>query len=203
MTRFFLIRHATNPSVGQRLVGRSAGVHLNAEGQDQARSLAERLTPVPLAAVYSSPLERARETADPIARRHGIDVRVLDGLQEYEFGSFTGKTFEELAPLPEWKRFNEFRSASRVPGGELMVDVVARMVTSLETIRHQQPTGIVAVVSHGDPLRALLMHFLGMPLDLIHRIEIEPASVSVLDLEVYGAQVRCLNHRHALAEYAR
>jgi probable phosphoglycerate mutase len=202
MTRFFLIRHATNPSVGKRLVGRSAGVHLNPEGQGQARALAERLATLPIAAVYASPLERARETAQPIADSHRLAVRVLEGLNECEFGSLTGMTFEELAALSAWKHWNDFRSSARVPGGELLVEVVARMVNSLETMRQEQPAGSVVAVSHGDPLRALLMHYLGMPLDLIHRIELEPASVSVLDLDAHGATIRCLNHLESLGAYA-
>src|SRR5687767_14830086 len=103
MTRFLLIRHATNPTVGKLLAGRSPGVHLDAQGLEQARSLSQRLLELPLAAVYASPLERARETAAPIAAAQGLEVRVIDRLHEFDFGRWTGKGYEEVARETEWK----------------------------------------------------------------------------------------------------
>jgi probable phosphomutase (TIGR03848 family) len=203
VTRFLLVRHATNPTVGKLLAGRSPGVHLDSTGLQQAQALAQRLRELPLAAVYASPLERARQTAAPIAQAHGLDVRILEGLHEFDFGSWTGKRFDELSLEPAWKDFNEFRSATRVPGGEVILEVLSRMVASLEPMRREHPNGVVALVSHGDPLRALLTYFLGMPLDLIQRIELAPASVSILDLADYGARVLCLNYLGSLSEYAK
>jgi len=195
MTTFLLIRHALCAPVGKSIAGRGPGVHLNEAGKQQALALAERLSRVPLAALYSSPLERAIETAQPIASRKGLEILPAPGFNEVDFGQWTGKTIAELEPLPEWRRFNEFRSASRIPGGENMAEVLSRCLGELEELRqrHEQPGTLVAVVSHGDVLRMLVTHALGMPADFIHRIELSPASVTVLEVEDYGPRLLLLN----------
>jgi probable phosphoglycerate mutase len=145
--------------------------------------------------VYSSPLERARETAACIAQHHGMEVEIAPGLTEIDFGNWTGRTLADLAQLNEWKAFNSFRSGTRPPGGESAAEVLARALSELERLIKVHPTSedVVALVSHGDVLRALVAHFLGMPMDLYHRLELSPASVSVLRLEVYGPQLLLLN----------
>jgi probable phosphoglycerate mutase len=168
---------------------------LNAEGQLQAEELCRRLGDLAISAVYSSPLERALETAAPIAAQQGIPVVEAAGLTEIDFGSWTGKTLQELDRLPEWKDFNIHRSGTRVPGGEGMTDVLARALNEVNRIRaeHDTPEALVTLVSHGDVLRALLAHFLGVPLDLFQRIEISPGSVSVVTVENHGPRVLLLN----------
>lgn len=194
MTTFLLVRHALCDVVGAAIAGRSPGVHLNAEGRAQADALAARLETAGLAAVYSSPLERARETAAPIARRAALDVSVADGLNEVDFGEWTGRTLRELDEAPGWKAFNTFRSGTPIPGGTTMAEVQARIVGELERIRRGHPNGRVAVVSHGDVLRAAVAYFIGVPIDLFQRLEIAPASVSGLALEPWGARLLFLNH---------
>src|SRR4051812_48846594 len=195
MTTFLLIRHALCDPVGRLISGRRAGVHLNDSGKQQAQKLAERLSQLSLAALYSSPLERAIETAQPIAARNRLEILPAPGFNEVDFGSWTGKTIAELEPLPEWRRFNEFRSAGRIPGGENMAEVLSRCLGELEQLRkrHAQPGTLVAVVSHGDVLRMLVTHALGMPSDFIHRIELSPASVTVLEIEDHGPRLLLLN----------
>ena len=157
--------------------------------------MAERLSQLPLAALYSSPLERAIETAHPIGLRHRLETLPAPGFNEVDFGDWTGKTIAELEPLPEWRSFNKFRSGSRIPGGENMAEVLSRSLGELEQLRkrHAQAGTLVAVVSHGDVLRMLITHALGMPSDFIHRIELSPASVSVLQVEDYGPRLLLLN----------
>jgi probable phosphomutase (TIGR03848 family) len=193
MTTFLLIRHGATDAIGKRLVSRSPHVMLNAEGRAQVAELAQRLASLPIAAVYSSPLERARATAEPIARAHQLEVRVNEALHEFEFGSWTGKSLEELAGLPEWQAFNQYRSLTRAPGGESMLEVQLRMVGLLEELTRTHAQALVALVSHGDPLRALLAYYLGVPLDLFQRIEIQPASASVITLGQQGARVLRMN----------
>jgi len=195
MTTFLLIRHALCDPVGRSIAGRQPGVHLNEAGKQQALALAERLSRVPLAALYAGPLERALETAQAIGSRNGLEIRPAPGFNEVDFGEWTGKTIAELEPLPEWRRFNEFRSGSRIPGGENMAEVLSRSLGELEQLRkrHSQPGTVVAVVSHGDVLRMLVTHALGMPADFIHRIELSPASVTVLEVEDYGPRLLLLN----------
>jgi probable phosphomutase (TIGR03848 family) len=193
MTTFFLVRHATTDAVGRRLTGRLPGVELNEQGRNEARALAARLSGVELAAIYTSPLERAQSTAQAIAHGRGLAPEVLLGLQEMDFGTWTGKTLHELAGAPDWQHFNSFRSGTRAPNGESMLEAQVRMVAALEQLREKHGNSRVALVSHGDPLRALLMHYLGTPLDLVHRIEVSPASLSVLELENHGVRLLRIN----------
>jgi probable phosphomutase (TIGR03848 family) len=193
MTTFLLIRHGDNDSLGHKLVGWTPGIHLNARGRAQSERLAERLSRAGVRAIYSSPLERARETAEPLARRLGIEVRVLEEIGEIRLGEWTGRTFEELRQDPRWRQVNAFRSGARIPGGETMLEVEQRMAAALEQMRAAHPGEVVVVVTHGDPIRAILCHYLGMPLDLMHRLEIAPASVSVLRLGDDWAQAPRIN----------
>lgn len=193
MTKLLLIRHALTDSVGQRLSGRTPSVPLNAEGQAQAQKLAERLAPVPLAAIYSSPLERALQTAAPLAQRHQLEPIVSEDFLEIDFGHWTNRTFQGLAGEPEFQRFNSFRSHTRIPGGELMLEAQARTVAGLGRLCAQHPGATVAVVSHADLLKAAVAYYAGIPLDLFQRLEISPASVSGLEIFEETAQILFLN----------
>jgi probable phosphomutase (TIGR03848 family) len=195
MTTFLLIRHALCDPIGRSISGRQPGIHLNHEGKRQAEQLAERLEELPLTALCSSPLERAQETAQAVAARQGLKVQTLEGLQEIDFGSWTGKTLAELDPLPDWRAFNSFRSGSRIPGGENMAEVLSRVLRELDRLRqrHPAPGALVGVVSHGDVLRVLLAHALGVSLDLMQRLELSPASVSIVAVEDYGPRVLLVN----------
>ncbi len=193
MTTFLLIRHGDNDSLGHRLAGWTPGIHLNARGRAQAERLAERLSRAGVRAIYSSPLERARETAEPLGQRLGIEVRILEAIGEIRMGEWTGRTFDELQRDPRWRQVNAFRSGARIPGGETMLEVEQRMAAALEQMRREHPGEVVVVVTHGDPIRAILCHYLGIPLDLMHRLEIAPASVSVVKLGEDWAQAPRIN----------
>jgi broad specificity phosphatase PhoE len=193
MTIFALIRHAEHALVGHTIVGRAPGVRLSPGGSRQAERLAERLESSSIRALYSSPLERARETAAAIAGRLRLEVAVAKELDEIEFGAWTNRTLAELRDLEEWRRFNFFRSGSAIPNGETMVEVQSRMLRLLERLRGTHPDRVVALVSHGDVIKATLAHYLGVPLDLFHRIEISPASVSIVRVESFGAEVLLVN----------
>jgi probable phosphoglycerate mutase len=182
MTRFLLVRHGMTDAVDAYLAGTAPGVHLNAAGRAQVEELAWRLNQVPIAAIASSPLERAVETAKPIARDHGLDVQLLPALNEVEIGEWTGKRLEELGGDPRWLEYNTSRSTTGPPGGELMIDVQHRAVTALVELSRRYLSGTVAVISHGDVLRAILLFALGMPIDSWYRLEVAPARVSVVIL---------------------
>ena len=182
MTELLLIRHGLCDAIGRTIVGRSAGVSLNAVGVRQAEDLADRLKLLPIAAVYSSPMERTWETAAPLAGRLNLPVRLAAGLNELDFGAWTGRTLDSLKGEPDWTRFNTQRGSTRIPGGETMDEVVARSGAELARIAAEHPVGLVAAVSHGDVIRALLAHYAGMPLDLMLRLEVAPASVSAVRL---------------------
>ena len=191
MSTFYLIRHGTNDLVGHTLAGWTPGVHLNHEGEQQARALADKLAPARFGQIISSPLERAQETAHPLAKRTGLEIRTEASFGEVNFGDWTGKTVAEISSDPQWIQWNAFRSGARVPNGESMTEVQARAVNALMGLRGEDQT--IAIFSHGDVIRAILLHFLGMPLDFIHRIEISPASHSILKVYENTAQVRAMN----------
>lgn len=198
MTTFLLIRHGLTDLVDRAISGWMPGVHLNETGRGQALGLAERLARAPIAAIYSSPLERARETAEPLAERLGLEIRLLDELGEIRFGEWTGRTLDELSGEPLWQRFNALRSLTRVPGGELMLETRTRVIEALARLRRAQANELIAVVSHGDVIRAAVTYYAGVPLDLFQRIEIGPASVSVVEVSEYGPRLLRLNDTGSL-----
>ncbi len=193
MTTFLLIRHAAPDLVADTLAGRLPGIHLSTQGEKQARHLAERLAALPICAVYSSPLERALQTAQPLAASLHLDVHCCEALADIDFGEWSGKRFEDLSTDPRWRHWNEFRSGSPLPNGGLMLEVQVRAILALEEIRRQHTDQVVALVSHGDVIKAAVAYYLGTPLDLFQRIEISPASISVLAIYDWGARVIRLN----------
>ena len=193
MTTFALIRHASHVLLGHTIVGRLPGVQLSARGLREAEALASRLEGWPIQALYSSPLERARATAAAIADRLRLEVQAADELNEIDYGAWTNRTLADVREIPEWRRFNLFRSGSRIPGGESMVEVQERMLRLIERLCCAHPEQTVALVSHGDVIKAALAYFLGVPLDLFGRIELSPASLSVIRVEPHGPQVLLIN----------
>jgi probable phosphomutase (TIGR03848 family) len=193
MTTLAFIRHAAYDGVGSTIMGRSPGVALSPEGAEAAEELAERLAGSSVWAIYSSPLERARQTAAAIGARLRLDVRIADELNEIDFGDWTVRTVIELHDSEEWRRFNLFRSGSRTPNGEAMIEVQARMLRLIERVCTVHPAETVALVSHGDVIKAVLAYYLGVPLDLFQRIEISQASVSIVRVERYGPRVLLVN----------
>ena len=193
MTTFLLIRHGETDANGKWLAGWTPGLHLNARGRRQAEYLAEVLATPVITAVYTSPLERALETAEPIARRHGLSPRPVQDLGELLFGDWEGMSFVELDGREDWRRFNTCRGNVRPPGGELMMESQVRMARQLECLAKRHPHEQIGLVSHGDPLRSLIAYCLGIPLDLMLRFEISPGSLSVVQSEPWGACVLSLN----------
>ncbi|MCU1504204.1 MAG: Phosphoglycerate mutase [Ilumatobacteraceae bacterium] len=200
MTTFLLIRHGVHELGGDRIAGRLPGVHLSAEGRAQAEQLVARLDGVPIDAVHASPMERTRETASPLARARALELELCEDLLEIDYGEWTGCHLDALGDDVRWRRWNSFRSGHRVPSGESMVEVQTRAAALVQRLSAQQPDGHIALVSHGDVIKALVAQYVGAPLDLFQRIEISPASVTVLVVEELGPWVVCVNHTDRLAE---
>lgn len=180
MTTLLLLRHGDTDALGKLLAGWQSGWTLNNSGRQQVKALAETLSKSPVRAIYSSPLERAYETADGIATPHGIRPVVREELGEIRFGDWEGRTFDDLAHDPEWLHFNVARSTVRPPNGELLIEVQARMIREANHIRELHEGDTVVIVSHADPIRALLAYYLGSPLDLLSRFTISPASITAI-----------------------
>jgi broad specificity phosphatase PhoE len=196
MTRLILIRHATDCSQ-DRLAGRNVDVHLSADGKVQGERLAHGLRQQRIGRIYSSPQPRARETARFLAELFGETVRIAPENDEIDFGAWTGRTFEELREIAQWREFNLARSCTRIPNGDLMVEVQAGVI---ERLCGCHPTITLALVSHADVIRVALAHCLGMPLDLLLRLEVSPASISIVVMERYGPRVLCINNMGELGD---
>ena len=153
MPTVLLIRHGENEYVKKgRLAGRLAGVHLNDRGRTQSEALAKNLGPAPIKAVYSSPLDRTLETAQPLADARGLGVESRDGLGETRYGEWTGRSLKELKDEDLWPVVQVYPGGARFPGGESMRETQARIVAELDAIRDAHPGQTVAVVSHSDPI---------------------------------------------------
>jgi broad specificity phosphatase PhoE len=197
MTTFLLIRHGLTDAVNHYLAGVAPGIRLNGIGRTQVARLVERLHDIRLTAIVSSPLERTRETADAIGRDHGLAVQTAPAFLEYDVGAWTGTSFRDLDANESWQRFNTVRSVTRPERGELMLDVQHRSVSALLNLRTQYPEGIVAIVSHGDVIRAVLLFALGMPIDFYHRLEILPARITIIEVSAEPPRVLQVNGDNA------
>jgi probable phosphoglycerate mutase len=197
MIRILLIRHGHTDMLGKVLYGRLGGVHLSEKGKLETGRLASALRErYRIEDIVSSPMDRARETAEAIAAALGSQVIFDEDLQELDFGDWMGKSFTQLMADERWKLYNRSRSLNSAPRGEYMLQVQLRAWIALERVmtRHRnQAETTVAIVSHGDVVRALLMLFLGMPLDYIHRLEISTASVSEVMMDGAHPQVIAVN----------
>ena len=191
MADFLFIRHGAHDYLGRAMAGDTPGVHLNELGRAQAEHLAEKISLLPIDAIYSGPLERVRQTAEPISRRFNLPLHVADEFTEIGLGEWTNKSFSELAAEESWHHFNSFRSSTAPPGGELMLQVQARVIRKLMALRDQHR--FVVIVTHGDVIRCAVSHFAGIHLDMFFRIEIDPASLTLLELGADFARIRLLN----------
>lgn len=176
-----LIRHAQSAVQHDRLAGWLPGVGLSELGRSQAKALGERMRDVPLAAVYSSPLERCRLTAQAVLDgRSKPELKVLEDLGEVRYGSWEGKTYKVLMKTELWKLVQSFPSQVTFPGGESIRDLQARAVQAVESIRAAHRSGVVAVFSHADTIRCVVAHYAGMHLDMFQRVLVSNASVTAI-----------------------
>jgi len=193
-TLVLLVRHAVTPTTGVKLPGRAPGLHLSDDGRRQADATARQLAKLPkLTAVYASPLERARETALPIARVRGIALRIERDLAELDIGEWTGLSLKQASRKPEWTIVQRHPSGFRFPGGESFPEMQTRMTAALARLVARHPGEVIAAVSHADPIKAAVAHALGTPLDLFQRIVIAPASISAIAYRREGPAVLTVN----------
>jgi probable phosphomutase (TIGR03848 family) len=188
MATLILVRHGrSTANTSGVLAGRTAGVRLDETGRGQAQRAGERIAPVPLAAVVSSPLERCRQTARAILgqQSEAPDLAVDRGITECDYGEWQGGTIADLAQQDLWKVVQSQPSAVTFPGGESLAAMQSRSVTAVR--RHDAAIeaehgehAVWAAVSHGDIIKSILADALGMHLDLFQRIHVDPASISII-----------------------
>jgi len=200
-TLVLFVRHGQTPTTGKVLPGRVAGLHLADQGHQQAEAVADRLAQLrKIDAVYASPLERARETAAPIAKRLGLRVRVDKGLVECDFGEWTGGELKTLSRKPEWATVQRHPSGFRFPGGESFAEMQARIVATARRMAERHAGGRVVLVSHADPIKAAVADAAGAHLDLFQRLVISPCSVTAVSYGSTGTTVLTVNSVGALSE---
>jgi probable phosphoglycerate mutase len=187
MGSIILVRHGeTDWSKSNRLAGWIPGVHLNETGHRQATAVAQRLAPLPVRAVYSSPVTRCLETASYIADTHHLAVLQLEEVGEVQYGQWEGKKIKKLAKKPEWHAVQHYPSRMRFPEGEALREVQFRAVQAIETLAKTHDKELIVVVSHADVIKLVLAHYLGMHIDVFQRLVIAPASASILMLNPQG-----------------
>jgi len=190
-----LIRHAAHVELGEVLSGRRRDIALSEVGLEQAEILGDLLGTEAIAAVYSSPRERAWYTARDIAEPHDLQVQVEERLDEIDFGDWTGLAFSELEGEPAWQEWNEKRSTARPPGGESMAEAVDRAFAFLLEAANNHDGEALVALSHCDIIRGVIARCLGLSLDNILRFDIDPASVSQVLLGAWGSRVISVNER--------
>jgi probable phosphoglycerate mutase len=199
MTDLLLIRHGENDYTRKgKLAGWTPGVRLNEKGLVQAQALVGHLGQAPIKFVYSSPLERALETAAPLAKAKQLRVQKLEGVGEVRYGDWTGKSLKSLARTKLWKTVQRHPASMEFPQGETFRAVQTRAVNAIESLAGKHPKQMVAVFSHGDVIKLLLAHYLGMPIDLFQRIAIHTGSISYIRLTGGMPLVIKLNEQPAL-----
>lgn len=194
-TTVLLVRHGATPTTGNMLPGRAPGLHLSEEGRGQAERVAGRIAELPVrpSAVYSSPLERTRETAAPIARALGLRVRTERGLIEADIGAWTGTSLNEAMRRPEWAVVQRWPAGFRFPGGESFAEMTTRATEAVLRIVTAHPGQTVVAVSHADPIRAVVAAAAGVPLDLFQRVTVSTCSVSAVTYDPGGTRILCVN----------
>jgi probable phosphoglycerate mutase len=196
MPIILLIRHGENDYVKKgRMSGRLPGIHLNEKGRTQAEALAEKLRGAPVKGIYSSPLERAMETAEPIARDHGLEIIQRPGLMDTDVGEWQGRTIKSLRRLKVWRQVQFAPSMMRFPGGEAFRETQQRIVDEIETLRLQhEEKELFICVTHADPIKLAVAFYLGVPFDLFQRMVISPATITALQIGEYGSRLLTLNY---------
>jgi len=193
VTTFLLIRHGAHDLLGNALAGRTRDISLNACGREQAEALIERIAGYRIEQVYVSPRRRALETIAPFIARAHVPHDIEPGIDEIDFGTWSGRAFADLADDAEWHTWCERRSEASPPSGERIVQVQARAMTVVRGLRERHPAATVALVSHGDVIKAVLAHYLGLHLDHLERFDIAPASISIVEDTGEWAQVKLVN----------
>ena len=203
METFFLLRHGeTAWNKRRRVIGRLE-VPLNRVGLEQSRRMAKLLADLQLDAIYTSPLRRAVQTAEIVARRNGRTVIPDQNLTEFAFGRWAGHRYDDLIRSPRYRRFLTAPLTTQVPGGETIRDVQRRAVAAVKRAVREFPRGRILLVSHGDVIRAILCHYLRLPLGEFRRLRVDNGALAVFDSDGDWAEIKVINYLPEVAEVCK
>jgi probable phosphomutase (TIGR03848 family) len=190
-----LVRHGSTPTTGKVLPGRAPGLHLSEDGRKQALATAQRIAALkhPPVAIYSSPLERAQETAQPLSDLLGLGVCTEPGLTECDFGEWTGSELKILRRRKEWTTVQSLPSTFCFPNGESFSDMQHRIVCTIDRLAAAHLGATFVCFSHADPIKAAVAAIAGVPLDLFQRFVVSPCSVTAVVRGPGTAHVLCVN----------
>ena len=195
---FHFLRHGEHGLLGKVLAGRMPGVGMTERGRAEIASQAERLAREKIAAIYASPLQRTRETAEIVSARLSLSIEFRDDLLELDFGEWTGATFDAIRADPRWQAWSTQRSLAAIPGGESMRAVQQRIVAAMIELNERHLHETIVLVSHGDVIRCVLLFALGMPLDFYNRIEVVQGWISSILIEPDRIRVLRISERPLL-----
>jgi probable phosphomutase (TIGR03848 family) len=186
MARIVLLRHAHSVANEKNLLaGRTAGISLSKTGKEQAKDLITRLGNIQFDEVAISPLQRCRETIDPWIDTTGGKSRIVvdDSISEVDYGNWSGKTLASLRRKAQWKVVQDFPSQMIFPEGESLLEMQGRALSGFYRLNAVKGKGPRLLVSHGDVIKSIVAHCLGMHLDQFQRLVIEPASLTIIDTD--------------------
>lgn len=186
MARIVLLRHAHSVANEKNLLaGRTPGISLSKTGKEQAKDLIARLGATNFDEVAISPLQRCRETIDPWLAADGAKSPVVidESVSEVDYGSWSGKTLASLRRKSQWKVVQDFPSQMIFPEGESLLEMQGRALSGFYRLNAVKGKGPRLLVSHGDVIKSIVAHCLGMHLDQFQRLVIEPASLTIIDTD--------------------
>jgi broad specificity phosphatase PhoE len=189
-----LVRHGDHALLGRALCGRMAGVPLSELGCRQMARGAALIRPAP-SVIQASPQPRARQSAAILAWHFRLPIEIVPAVDEINYGDWSGRSFAELENDPRWARWNEKRDTSRPPNGETMRALQKRVVEHLEQLGRDQTDATTVIVSHAEPIRAALLHYARIPLDEFLAVEVDPAGISTLVVDMAGIHIAQINQR--------
>jgi probable phosphoglycerate mutase len=189
-----LVRHGHHPHLGIRLCGRMPGVEIDETGRREIAQCCE-LIRAPVAHIQSSPQRRAIQSAGVIAARFGGAIEIVPDMDEIDMGDWTSLSFEDLGRDTRWAHWNSRRASARPPGGESMRKLQRRIVSHLQRLCNDASDGTIVIVSHAEPIRAALLHYLGISLNDFLSVDVQPGSISTLHAAAGSIEVAHVNRK--------
>ena len=194
MVTIFLLRHGETAwnKLG-RVMGRSQ-VPLGDDGIQQIKKIAPLVATLKLDAIYTNPLRRAVQTAKVVAAETNLPIRKSEGLNEIAFGDWAGRYFDDLIDDELYRRFIKSPAKTLLPGGETISDVQRRGLKVINEAAQKVPGGRFLFVSHGDVIRAVLCHYMKLPLNEYRRLRVDNGSLSALQTNGRWAEIKYVNY---------